>query len=232
MRIEFNRTGAERKELVKAIEKVTEEKSKYLGAPSMAYRIGDFMVTKNGALESEDEEALEQLVESLAFEGITAAETAEKAKEPAPVETPAEQTEEGKELTIEMPREKFTEETIENLRKITESKRTLFKKAFETDELPIRVTDKTVAFPWFRDAGPEEVKAYSHFIEGICSMAVNQKRVLAKEKEIDNEKYAFRCFLLRLGFIGAEYKEERKILLKNLTGSSAFKNGAKGGAKA
>lgn len=33
------------------------------------------------------------------------------------------------------------------------------------------------------------------------------------------------CFLLRLGFIGEEYKVERKILLKNLTGSSAFKNG-------
>ena len=47
----------------------------------------------------------------------------------------------------------------------------------------------------------------------------------ATEKEVDNEKYAFRCFLLRLGFIGAEYKVERKILLKNLTGSSAFKNG-------
>jgi hypothetical protein len=45
------------------------------------------------------------------------------------------------------------------------------------------------------------------------------------EKKVDNEKYAFRCFLLRLGFIGAEYKTDRKILLKNLTGSSAFKNG-------
>jgi hypothetical protein len=33
-------------------------------------------------------------------------------------------------------------------------------------------------------------------------------------KEVDNEKYAFRCFLLRLGFIGSDYKAERKILLK------------------
>ena len=46
-----------------------------------------------------------------------------------------------------------------------------------------------------------------------------------QEREVENEKYAFRCFLLRLGFIGEEYKVERKILLKNLTGSSAFKNG-------
>ena len=56
-------------------------------------------------------------------------------------------------------------------------------------------------------------------------MSRNAKRVTATEKPVDNEKYAFRCFLLRLGFIGNEYKMERKILLKNLTGSSAFKNG-------
>ena len=54
-------------------------------------------------------------------------------------------------------------------------------------------------------------------------MAKTQKRVTAKEKDVDNEKYTFRCFLLRLGFIGAEYKEDRKILLRNLSGSSAFK---------
>ena len=40
---------------------------------------------------------------------------------------------------------------------------------------------------------------------------------------MDNEKYAFRCFLLRLGFIGNEFKQSRKILLSNLDGSSAFK---------
>ena len=55
-------------------------------------------------------------------------------------------------------------------------------------------------------------------------MARNQKRVTAKEKETDNEKYSFRCFLLRLGFIGDEFKVARKVLLKNFTGSSAFKS--------
>ena len=58
-------------------------------------------------------------------------------------------------------------------------------------------------------------------------MSKNQKRVNATEKEVENEKYAFRCFLLRLGFIGEVYKKERKILLRNLNGSSAFKGGAK-----
>ena len=71
------------------------------------------------------------------------------------------------------------------------------------------------------------MKAYDTFICKLCEMARNQKRVNGTEKQVDNEKYAFRCFLLRLGFIGNEYKTERKILLKNLTGSSAFKSGAK-----
>ena len=61
------------------------------------------------------------------------------------------------------------------------------------------------------------------FITALVGMAKNQKRITAKEKTVDNEKYAFRCFLLRLGFIGTEYKADRKILLRNLSGSSAFK---------
>ena len=56
-------------------------------------------------------------------------------------------------------------------------------------------------------------------------MAKEAKRITAKDKPVENEKYAFRCFLLRLGFIGDEFKTSRKILLKNFTGSSAFKNG-------
>ena len=52
-----------------------------------------------------------------------------------------------------------------------------------------------------------------------------KKRVTAKPKAYENEKYAFRCFLLRLGLIGAEYKTSRKILLKNLSGNSSWKSG-------
>ena len=69
----------------------------------------------------------------------------------------------------------------------------------------------------------DAANAYLHFVHALCEMACN--RISVQEREVENEKYAFRCFLLRLGFIGEEYKVERKILLKNLTGSSAFKNG-------
>ena len=59
-------------------------------------------------------------------------------------------------------------------------------------------------------------------------MSRDAKRITAKEKPVGNEKYAFRCFLLRLGFIGNAYKADRKILLRNLSGSSAFKSGKVG----
>ena len=73
---------------------------------------------------------------------------------------------------------------------------------------------------------PDEVKAYTHFIVALCKLSKDQKRVSSSEKEVDNEKYAFRCFLLRLGFIGSDCKDERKILLRNLSGNSSWKNGA------
>ena len=55
-------------------------------------------------------------------------------------------------------------------------------------------------------------------------MAKEAKRVLAKETEVESEKYAFRCFMLRLGYIGEERKAGRKILLRNLSGHAAFRN--------
>ena len=73
----------------------------------------------------------------------------------------------------------------------------------------------------------DEIADYTQFISRLCDMARDAKRVSSKPTETDNDKYAFRCFLLRLGFIGEIYKTDRKILLKNLNGSSAFKSGAK-----
>ena len=73
---------------------------------------------------------------------------------------------------------------------------------------------------------PEEIQAYMNFIAALSAMAKEAKRVTTKEKEVESEKYAFRCFLLRLGFIGAESKAHRKILLSKLSGSAAFPTAA------
>ena len=244
MRIEFNRTGAERKALVQAMGEILEVKPKYLGMPTAAYEVDHFHIDKNGAVEFDgraDRGEIENLLESLAEKGIVAvpAETAQEADTEAESadaesntdvsETEPQEAELG--LTVAMPRESFTDAALENLQKLVDAKGSLIKKALAVDSLPIEMDGEKVSFPWFaRGQDSEAAKAYTHFIAAICGMARNQKRVTAKEKPADNEKYAFRCFLLRLGFIGAEYKGERKILLKNLSGSSAFKNGERKGA--
>ena len=125
-----------------------------------------------------------------------------------------------------MPRADFPDIVLENLKGLVESKAALIKKALNIESIPIIVTEELISFPWFQgECSAEEVKAYTHFVTALCERAKKQTRVNSTEKSVDNEKYAFRCFLLRLGFIGPEYKTERKILLSKLSGSSAFKSG-------
>lgn len=134
-------------------------------------------------------------------------------------------------LTVSLPRESFTDAALENLRKLVDAKAALIKKALAVESLPVEADGEKVSFPWFTDGQDgDSAKAYTHFITALCDMARKQKRVTAKERSEDNEKYAFRCFLLRLGFIGEEYKGERKVLLKNLSGNGSFKSGARKGA--
>lgn len=232
MRIEFHRTGAERKALVTAIGEILEVRPKYKGMPSAAYEIDYYTVTKEGTLEFDDRtdsEEVENLLEQLADRGIVAApaemaqawlnaraEELSKASETEPQEANVG-------LTVEIPLDKVS---LGNLTKLLEAKGKLIRKALGISELSIEILEDRVAFPWFEELpNSDAVKAYTHFISALCEMSRNAKRVTATEKSVENEKYAFRCFLLRLGFIGSEYKAERKILLKNLTGSSAFKDG-------
>jgi len=232
MRIEFNRTGAERKALVQAMGEVLGVKPNYLGMPTAAYEVGYFRIDKNGVVECDDAdggEQVENLLERLAGMGFIAAETPCEGAEPPERELPAapdnapQNTSLG--LTVAIPRAKAE---VGNLTKLLEAKGNLIKKALGIDALPVEVTEDSVSFPWFSEVlNADEAKAYTHFISALCKMSIEQKRITATEKPVDNEKYAFRCFLLRLGFIGADYKSARKILLRNLTGSGAFKSGAK-----
>ena len=217
MTITINAQGAERQRLVKTIAEWLGEDVHYCGAPTFAYEIGRFTVKKDGSLSFSDlidSAVVERLLEHIYDEGFDIDQS---------------HTEEAVTgVSIQMPLSEFTETALANLEAIVEAKGSLIKKALGTDDLTIHRINGRLDFPWFPNyTSPEEVKAYMHFISALCEMAKTQKRITAKEKAVDNEKYAFRCFLLRLGFIGDEYKAERKILLRNLTGSSAFKSGTK-----
>jgi len=221
MQINYNVTGPKRKALVNAISQQLNAPVKYLGAPTFAYEVADYNVNKNGVLSGPDNKEL--VDDLLRFHDLKA--ISEEFDTPLP-KAEVNEREESINLIIQMPRADFTDTAIENLKGLVESKATLIKKALDTDSIPIIEDEEYVAFPWFQgECSSEEVKAYTHFVTALCEMAKKQTRVNSTEKLVENEKYAFRCFLLRLGFIGSEYKMERKILLSKLSGSSAFKSG-------
>ena len=222
MEYKFNVTGTDRKRLAAAISEFTGEKAEYQFMPTCAYVIGEFTLSKEGSLSCEDSTDVTALLEKLTADGFTAEYDAEPI-----TETEADE-EEAHGIAIQIPMAGFTETALQNLHTLVEAKGNLIKKALGVNALPINQIDERLDFPWFaEDSSPEELNAYMHFVTALCEMAKKQKRITAKEKETDNEKYAFRCFLLRLGFIGAEYKGERKILLRNLSGSSAFRSGSR-----
>lgn len=222
MKANYNVTGKERKALVAAIAAITGDKAVYKFMPTCAFEIGDITVDKEGGVTCDDDAKLERIIHNLIADGFTAEPFEEI--ESADEEPTAEEDTEGTGLTVSLPLHKVA---VGNLTNLLTAKESLIKKALGIDDLGIEVTEDAVSFPWFSEMPePEAVKAYTHFIAALGKMSKDAKRISATEKEVDNEKYAFRCFLLRLGFIGTEYKAERKILLQNLSGNSSWKNGA------
>lgn len=230
MTVKTNTKGAKRKQLANDIGTWLGSEVSYCGAPSFAYQIGSVLIDKDGTIEFPtltDSMVVERLLSFLEDNGYEIDYSLPETPTEEPQEEAAEETGH-RGYSIVMPASDFDANTMLNLQNIINAKAPLFKKAFGVDELPVNLVGNKYDFPWFpQDASLEELTAYFHFITALCEMAKKQKRVTAKEKPIDNEKYAFRCFLLRLGFIGEEYKKERKILLRNMEGSAAFKNGAK-----
>ena len=234
--LNFNVAGDERKKLVKAVGAYKQVTPEYLGVPSFAFRIDEMIIDKDGILIIEggmEPEKLQEFLKYLEEKGFhtTVAATEDTPTEPAaqaeyemePEDTP---TEEPTLLTIEVPRDGFTEESIINLQKIIDSKASLLRKALGTDDLSVQISEDRIAFSWFHIEDPANTSAYAHLVSALCQMAQKAKRVTAKEKPVESEKYAMRIWLQRLGFGGSEFKEERALLLKNLSGTSAFKNQA------
>ena len=259
MKVNYNIQKEERKAMVGIIGKVLGEKPVYCGAPTFSYKIGAFEIMKDGSLcfdDATDEATVARVRMALSEDGFMSEDWENEAScadtganEPIQTEAAAEDesttTETSAEviameeavaatdedsLSISLPRTLFTETALQNLDALLLSKGRLIRHAFDIREATYTLTDDRITFAWLHGTITDKTaKAYAEFISKLCLMARTQKRVTAKEKIVDNEKYAFRCFLLRLGMIGNAYKESRKILLQNLTGSSAFKSGHRKG---
>ena len=251
MKVNYNIQKEERKAMVGIVGKVLNTKPVYCGAPSFSYKVGAFEIAKDGSLcfdDAVDEATVACVRTALREAGFTAEDGENEAscadtgadepiqteavvEEVVPTEeATAEADEDG--LSISLPRSLFTETALKNLDALLLSKGRLIRHAFDIKEATYTLTDDRISFAWLHGTITDETaKAYAEFISKLCLMARTQKRVTAKEKIVDNEKYAFRCFLLRLGMIGNAYKVSRKILMQNLTGSSAFKSGHRKGAE-
>lgn len=212
--IDFKVKGEERKKLAYAIGELLGMQVKYTRTPKFDYLIGSCILDKNGVFHTSgdlSESKLELILERF-YNG-------ERIQQ---LGLPEDETVKADVLSISVPRNMFTDDKLENLQKLIEGKQTLFKHAFRVEQLEVAITENQI--PWFPLASePDAVSAYTEFISKLCELAIKLKRVSLKDKEVENEKYAFRCFLLRLGFIGDDSKVARRILLQNLSGNSAFR---------
>jgi len=67
------------------------------------------------------------------------------------------------------------------------------------------------------------MRAYIHLSLAVSELAKEVAYASPKPQQQENESYAFRCWMLRLGFIGKEFEMTRKVLLSNLEGNCAWR---------
>ena len=251
----FKQSGDARKPFVKAVSEILEARPKYLGMPSAAYEIDVFTVTKEGNIELDertDSELVENLIDRLAERGyeaepvegwdedeqpvtVLSAEDTEAVEETETTNAlptddqglidDAEDTDEDIATTISMPRGILSDSGFENLKKLVWAKGELLCQAFNIESTEIEVNDEAINFPWFGKLEPEELKYAAQFISGLCKFANDSRRITSKPHSEGNPKFAMRVWAIRMGFSGAEHKDLRKFLLRNLPGDAAFRFG-------
>ena len=237
MRIETN--AANRKDVVKAVSGILGQPAKYLGVPTCSYQIGNCTIDRSGAVETEDEKTAELVTAGLLEQGFIG--SLEPEADETTVSLPMEgMTAEGLKNLIFLTHSKqylinraFAEEVF---RIPTELAETLgsteipdaetFLQTFQSHAEGCRgisFQDGKITFTLPTADDPDMIKAFTHLAAAMVQQAKEQKRISPKETIEENEKYYMRIWLLRLGFGGAEGKEVRDILMKNLKGHSAFR---------
>ena len=228
MTIEFTGvTGENRKELAKAIAEATEQPCVYQGTPGYMYKIGPYYVNREGQVEADefaDPKEISQLLLALrARDYVPTADWSMLEKPPAIDEMEACISEPGVDgIVLTFPKNGMDAQSADNLRKLVSGKEWLLRMALESGPLAIDEDEDTLHFPWLAGTAPHELlEACALLIAAMIKLAKKQKRVILIANETDNPRYAFRCFLLRLGFIGDAYRGARKALMRDIPGNGA-----------
>ena len=234
----------DRKKLVMELADILGVKPEYKGAPTFMYQIGDYKVMKDGSIEVEDGKADAAVLRDLNAKGMID-NSWDTNREVISIKLPYE-GHTGQSLinltyiiasrsklinksigcmeAFEI-NERFIEklmeavpETVEDFLKTVEAV-----DANSTNEGVVFEPDGIILNGFPADDNPEAVKSYMDLVALVNKMALTQNRVHLDSSDVENERYSFRTWLLRLGMKGDDYKVTRKILLERLDGNSAFR---------
>jgi hypothetical protein len=232
----------DRKETVKILGEHFGVKPEYMGVPSFAYQIkspqGIITVDKEGGIKNSEgiEVELEELLNDFKEEPIKGKNIASELTFPMDGHTgitlrnlinmiSSKQTVIKKALDIET--DIVTGEFVEGINNIRIASIEDFKTAvldIGAEKCPginFNFEKETLEFKFIKDF--ENAEIADQFAEALNESSKKFKHSSPKERQTDNEKYTFRTWLLRLGFIGDRYKEARNQLLSKLDGNSAFR---------
>lgn len=97
----------------------------------------------------------------------------------------------------------------------------------ESELRGMRFEDGKVVFDGFKAVPDREhMEVYMRLAANMNKMAITQQRIQPKTVNAENEKYALRIWLVRLGMNGDDFKLDRKILMERLSGHAAFRTDA------
>lgn len=211
--LKFTKQPRDRKRVAALIATRLEVHAEYLGTPAFAYQIGEAVLDRDWVLHLPDDTDIAGLMDAATRAGY-------------PIDAADETVAEELGLTLAFPTTDWDETTQTKVESTLAAKGHLIAKALRipTTPMSIDVEAGTVEFPWF-DQVPDAqvVEAATVLIARIIDHAKVATRVSAKPAETGgNDKYAMRCWLLRLDMIGASYKNVRRVLLANLEGNVAW----------
>ena len=219
MKFTFVLENGKRRPLANALGGAMGVEARYLGAPTFCFEIGRCLLDRDGVLDIPEGTDHEALLARLAVAGFRPEQETVMQQEPVQqTSVPG--------FVIPIPVEDFNARVRDNLNKLLAAKGSLIMAALGVNRLAYTEEDGVLLFDLY-DAEPEqrELAACTQLLMALCATAREQVRVTAKAQDnIGNPKYAMRCFLLKLGFIGPEYREARSVLLSRLPGNGSFKS--------
>lgn len=232
----FQARGTERKAVARIIAEAINAEAGYAGPPSFAYVVDDISIDRNGLVTIPFGERVEDVLQALKEKDIAV-------EGDGIITIPADQHTGvslrnlvniifGKERLLQIAlgrREPLVPlPLVELVNSVRLEEAEDFAEVIggqDTGGLSFDFERNTISFGFFNASLEVDIiKAYAVLCTALDALAKKQKYTSFLQKDTDNPKYAFRCFLLRLGFIGHELKVERKILMANLEGNSAFRN--------